>query len=392
MVGGEHRPPPRASPRCSSASLTRTNARRSEPCSRAASAAPAPIESPWPSEPVEKSIPSQRVLGMACRAALPSPQYVSSCVARDAAGSVQRGVERERRVALREHEAVAVGIVRRRRGGHAEERREDLGDRERGADVADAGSMGLFEDRVAELGGVHERRILKDSKVRRCPGRSHARRSASSAWPSRRSFSGSLRAGVELDLFWDGTARLPVPLAPPRPRRSRDRRRHPRLALAAPLPAGDAPAAARGHPGAARRAALQRRSCRCGPARRRASSCCTRRRDTSRAEALGTAVVERLYDVLAAAPARAGPASPFLPEVGWLNRAAALAAALLGLRRDRRRRAWPATATGRCESSLAPLAALPVLTRAHTDAVADARSCTGSVRSTARGSRRRHSC
>jgi hypothetical protein len=90
---------------------------------------------------------------------------------------------------------------------------------------------------------------------------------------------------------------------------------------------------------------------------------------TSRAEALGTAVVERLYDVLALLLLVLA-ASPFLPEVDWLNRAAALAAALLGLV------LVGAVVVARfgdrpMRVAFAPLAALPVLTRAHTDAAAE---------------------
>jgi uncharacterized membrane protein YbhN (UPF0104 family) len=90
---------------------------------------------------------------------------------------------------------------------------------------------------------------------------------------------------------------------------------------------------------------------------------------TSRAEAIGTAVVERLYDVLALLLLVIA-ASPFLPEVTWLDRAAALSGGLLvlvviGALVIARFGARPARVV------LAPLAVLPVLTRAHTDAAAD---------------------
>ena len=46
-------------PSLHSASLMSTNVRRSLPESRAASAEPVASESPWPSEPVEKSTPGR---------------------------------------------------------------------------------------------------------------------------------------------------------------------------------------------------------------------------------------------------------------------------------------------------------------------------------------------
>ncbi len=76
-------------------------------------------------------------------------------LAGEAAGGVQRGVQREGRVPLREHEAVAVGVVGRA-AEHAEDGGEDLDHGERGADVADARAVGLLEDRPAELRGLHE--------------------------------------------------------------------------------------------------------------------------------------------------------------------------------------------------------------------------------------------
>lgn len=90
---------------------------------------------------------------------------------------------------------------------------------------------------------------------------------------------------------------------------------------------------------------------------------------TSRAEAVGTAVVERLYDVLALLLLVIA-ASPFLPEVTWLERAAVLAGLLLaivvaGAVLVARYGALPA------RIALAPLAVLPVVTREHTDSFAE---------------------
>ena len=50
-------------PSSHSASLMRTNTRRGDPCIRAARAAPAPKESPIPSDPVEKSTPGIELSG-----------------------------------------------------------------------------------------------------------------------------------------------------------------------------------------------------------------------------------------------------------------------------------------------------------------------------------------
>ena len=90
---------------------------------------------------------------------------------------------------------------------------------------------------------------------------------------------------------------------------------------------------------------------------------------TSRAETLGTAVVERIYDVLTLLLLLIVTA-PFMPEVEWLDRAAWLAAAFLVL-----------TIAGAFVVArfgprpirvlFAPLAILPVLTRHHTDAAAE---------------------
>jgi uncharacterized protein (TIRG00374 family) len=90
---------------------------------------------------------------------------------------------------------------------------------------------------------------------------------------------------------------------------------------------------------------------------------------TSRVEAVGTAVVERLYDVLALLLLVIA-AAPFLPEVTWLDRAALLAGALLAVV------VVGAVVVGRFGARpvrvvLAPLALLPVVTRAHVDAAAE---------------------
>ena len=92
---------------------------------RPASAAPAAIESPWPSEPVEKSTPCS-----SCSGCAPSRRAVAAVgaelVVRSAAAEIERGVQGERGVALGEHEAVAVRVAgssiagrrrRARRGG-----------------------------------------------------------------------------------------------------------------------------------------------------------------------------------------------------------------------------------------------------------------------------------
>jgi glycosyltransferase 2 family protein len=89
---------------------------------------------------------------------------------------------------------------------------------------------------------------------------------------------------------------------------------------------------------------------------------------TSRAEALGTAVVERLYDVLALLLLVLA-ATPFLPEVTWLRRAAVAAALLLALV------VVAAVVVDRFGArpmrvALRPLAYLPGIERTYTDAAA----------------------
>ena len=71
----------------------------------------------------------------------------------------QDRVERQRRVALRKHEAIPARVIAFVRPKHAaEESREDLGDAERRADVADACPVAHLEDGpadpVGELPGV----------------------------------------------------------------------------------------------------------------------------------------------------------------------------------------------------------------------------------------------
>jgi uncharacterized membrane protein YbhN (UPF0104 family) len=89
---------------------------------------------------------------------------------------------------------------------------------------------------------------------------------------------------------------------------------------------------------------------------------------TSRAESLGTAVVERVYDVLALLLLVLA-ATPFLPEVTWLRRAAFATAVLLALV------VVAAVVVDRFGARplrvvLGPLAYLPGIERTHTDAAA----------------------
>jgi hypothetical protein len=90
---------------------------------------------------------------------------------------------------------------------------------------------------------------------------------------------------------------------------------------------------------------------------------------TSRAESLGTVAVERLYDVLGLLLLLL-VATPFLPEVTWLRRAAFLAAVLLALA------AIGAVIVARYGArpvrvALRPLARLPRVTRTHVEGIAD---------------------
>jgi uncharacterized protein (TIRG00374 family) len=90
---------------------------------------------------------------------------------------------------------------------------------------------------------------------------------------------------------------------------------------------------------------------------------------TSRAESLGTAVVERLYDLLGLLFLLL-VATPFLPEVTWLRRAAILAAVLLVLA------AVAAVVVARYGARpvrvvLRPLARFPRITPAHVEGFAD---------------------
>ena len=69
---------------------------------------------------------------------------------RQPVAEVERRVDGEARVALREHEAVAVRVARVGRLENVRvERRDDVGDRQRRADVTDARPHGLLEDDAA---------------------------------------------------------------------------------------------------------------------------------------------------------------------------------------------------------------------------------------------------
>ena len=110
MGGEHHRLPDRALVALGVAEQRRTRAASSR-WRRAASAAPAASERPWPSEPVEKSIPGTP--GSGCvPSRVPSSQYVESSSCDQPAAEVERRVEGEARVALREDEAVAIGVAR----------------------------------------------------------------------------------------------------------------------------------------------------------------------------------------------------------------------------------------------------------------------------------------
>ena len=86
----------------------------------------------------------------------------------------------------------------------------------------------------------------------------------------------------------------------------------------------------------------------------------TQRTDTPAAEIVGTALVERAYDVLSILIIFFC-ASPWLPHESWFATAAVLAGvAAVGARR-RRSGCSPCTATARCACSLRPLARLPGL-------------------------------
>ena len=74
-------------PSLHSASLTSTNDAAREPWRRAASAAPDADDRPWPSEPVEKSMPRERVLGMDAEQAAVA---AVACRARSAASQPRR--------------------------------------------------------------------------------------------------------------------------------------------------------------------------------------------------------------------------------------------------------------------------------------------------------------
>src|SRR5688572_26017850 len=77
----------------------------------------------------------------------------------------QRRIERQSRVTFRQHEAVAVRIVRRGDAQHvAIQRREDLDDAEAGPDVPHVGPPRLIENRAA-----HSRRVNSGHQLRREP-------------------------------------------------------------------------------------------------------------------------------------------------------------------------------------------------------------------------------
>ena len=81
---------------------------------------------------------ASRVLGMHAEQAAVAAVGVERRLRRGQPRQAQRRVERERRVALREDEAVAVGVVGAGSAQHVPvERGEDVGDRQRRADVAD---------------------------------------------------------------------------------------------------------------------------------------------------------------------------------------------------------------------------------------------------------------
>ena len=73
---------------------------------------------------------------------------------------VQRGVERERRVALREHEPVPAGIVGADAAQNAAvEDRDEVGDRERRADVAHVRALRLLQHDASDLAGEDLRTV-----------------------------------------------------------------------------------------------------------------------------------------------------------------------------------------------------------------------------------------
>ena len=97
-----------------------------------ASAMPTPLAKPWPSGPVVTSTPGTwRVLGVAGGLRPPLAEVAEVVEGEPEAGEVEERVEQHRRVAVRQHEPVAVGPVGR--GGvvlhdpreqHVGERRE----------------------------------------------------------------------------------------------------------------------------------------------------------------------------------------------------------------------------------------------------------------------------
>ena len=122
---------------------------------RALSAVPTAAQMPWPSEPVATSTNDSR--GVGCPSRSESNRRSLSSSARGKEPGVRPGgVEDRRRVPLRQHEAVVVGILRVLRiEAHLaeEQRRDDLGRRHAGRRMTAPG-FGRRLDRIdAKLGG-----------------------------------------------------------------------------------------------------------------------------------------------------------------------------------------------------------------------------------------------
>ena len=103
---------------------------------------PSDIERPWPSEPVETSTPGRLVhvrVALELGADLAQAHQV---LEREVGVAGERRVEDRRGVALGEHEAVAlrpVGVGRVVAKDAVVERRDDVGGRQRGVEVARLG-------------------------------------------------------------------------------------------------------------------------------------------------------------------------------------------------------------------------------------------------------------
>ena len=150
-----------------------------------------PIESPWPSEPVEASTPGEPLhVGVAFERAAQLPEG-HDLVVREVAGLRQRRVEHRRRMPLGEDEPVAVGPVRVLGVVPEEpaeiEGRHDLGRRQRAAGMPRAGlgrhPQDVFPDRLGPrqqgVKVVGHRCFLLDVRAR-------GRRSQRAGWPARR--------------------------------------------------------------------------------------------------------------------------------------------------------------------------------------------------------------